>query len=498
MSAVQAATTQYRPAGSLDAATALLPYTGPWTPKLAAHLLRRAGFGGSPTEIDNAAAAGMNAAVDALINFSHDSMPQAPDADLSYGRLTTPEQKRQANIAMTMWFLNRVLLSPNPLLERMTYFWSNHFTSSVDGGVTPQMLVNQYALFRRNALGNFSDLTHQVSQDPAMLFYLNGAQNNKRHPNENYARELMELFTLGVGNYTEDDVRESARSFTGWTVNRQDYTAQFVPRLHDDGQKTFLGQTGNFNGDDIVDILLRQPVAAQFVAHKFLRHFVYDDPEPELVAAAADILRSSGYNVRVLMNGLLRSNVFYSPRAYRALIKSPLELAVGSMKLVGATEFTPRLAGGIVGMGQIPMRPPNVAGWPGGAQWMNQSTELARLNFANQLVYATPVANVQATAASMAPAMATSPPSGPPAMPAMSTPMEWIGGANTADPGAIAERIIWIALQDDANESQRSSILSFLQTDGVGNLVTLNGENLDEKVRGAMSLAMATAPYQLA
>ena len=497
MSADQAATTQYRPAGSLDAASALLPYRGPWTPKLAAHLLRRAGFGGSPTDVQNAAAAGMNAAVDGLINFSRDPMPQAPDADLSYGPDTTPEQKRQANIAMTMWFLNRLLLSPNPLLERMTYFWSNHFTSSVDGGVTPQMLVNQYALFRRYALGNFGELTHEVSRDPAMLYYLNGAQNNKRHPNENYARELMELFTLGVGNYTEDDVRESARSFTGWTVNRQDDTANFVPRLHDDGQKTFLGQTGNFNGDDIVDILLRQPVAAQFVARKFLRHFVYDDPEPELINAAADILRSSGYDVRALMNALLRSNVFYSPRAYRALIKSPLEVAVGSMKIVGAAEFTPRLAGGIVAMGQIPMRPPNVAGWPGGAQWMNQSTELARLNFTNQLVYAAKMPTPPAMSASAAPAM-TAATVGPPAMPAMASPADWLGGTVQTDPGVVAERIITITVQDDANEKQRSDILSYLQTDGVGNLVTLNGENLDEKVRGAMSLSMATAPYQLA
>ncbi len=497
MSADQAALTQYRPAGSLDAATALLPYTGPWTPKLAAHLLRRAGFGGSPTEIDAAAAAGMNGAVDGLINFSHDTMPAAPDADLSFGPGVAPEQERQANAAMTLWFLNRLLLSPNPLLERMTYFWTNHFTSAIGAGVTPTLLVNQYALFRRYALGNFRDLTHEVSRDPAMLYYLNGAQNNARHPNENYARELMELFTLGIGNYTEDDVRESARSFSGWTVDRQTMTARFVPRLHDDGQKTFLKQTGAFTGDDIIEIILKQPAAAQFVAHKFLRHYVYDQPEPELVDATADVLRSSGYDVRVLMNTLLRSNVFYSARAYRALIKCPLEVAVGTMKIVGAAEFTPRLANGIVAMGQVPMRPPNVAGWPGGAQWMNQSTELARLNFINQLVYAIPAANSPAMTAQTTSSMTPAAPVGPPAMPAMSSPAEWIGATQT-DPGAVAERVIWVTVQDDVNESQRSSILSYLQTDGVGNLVQLNGENLDEKVRGAMSLAMATAPYQLA
>jgi len=165
------------------------------------------------------------------------------------------------------------------------------------------MLVNQYDLFRKFSLGKFGDLTHEVARDPAMLHYLNGAQNNKTKPNENFARELMELFTLGVGNYSEDDVRESARAFTGWTANRLTGEARFVPRLHDDGTKTFLGQSGNFNGDDIIDIILRQPAAAQFVAHKFLQAFVYDDPEPELVGAVADQFRSSGFCLADVTSG---------------------------------------------------------------------------------------------------------------------------------------------------------------------------------------------------
>ncbi len=376
----------------------------------------------------------------------------------------------------------------------MVYFWSNHFTGAVGGGATPAMLVNQYNLFRQYALGNFGELTHAVSHDPAMLFYLNGAQNNKRHPNENYARELMELFTLGVGNYSEDDVRESARAFTGWTVDRQTGEARFVPRLHDDGSKTFLGQSGNFNGDDIIGIILRQPAAAQFVAHKFLRAFVYDDPEPELVTAAADLFRSSGYDVHALMSSLLRSNVFYSPRAYRALVKSPLELAIGTLKILGVSAVTTPVDGAISAMGQIPMRPPNVAGWPGGAQWLNQSTVLARLNFVNRVINTTRPASAAATG----PDMTANQNGRAAATMSMLAPTDWIGGVSATDPGAVTERVVWLAVQDDLTQSQRSEIVSYLQSDGVGNLVPLNGENIDEKIRGAMTLAMALPSYQLA
>jgi uncharacterized protein (DUF1800 family) len=354
------------------------------------------------------------------------------------------------------------------------------------------MLVAQYDLFRRFALGKFGELTHQVSRDPAMLFYLNGAQNNKRHPNENYARELMELFTLGVGNYTEDDVRESARAFTGWTVNRMTGEAVFVPRLHDEGTKTFLGQSGNFNGDDVIDIILRQPATAQFVAHKFLRAFVYDDPEPELVSAVADQFRSSGYDVRVLVNTLLRSNVFYSQRAYRALVKSPLEIAIGTLKIVGAPEVSLAVDGAIGTMGQVTMRPPNVAGWPGGAQWLNQSTLLARLNFVTRLLASNRPARPLSAGMGATPAAGTAPAMN------MTAATSWLGDVSMTDPGAVAERVLWITVEDDVTESQRSQVVSYLQTDGVGNLVALNGENIDEKIRGAMSLAMALPSYQLA
>jgi len=209
---------EYRPAGDIDITTALLEYGGPWNSREAAHLLRRAGFGGSPQEIATVASAGMHAAVSKLMHFGAGSLPQAPQGDISYdnGPLADKMQRRNAIILTQLWWLNRCLLSTNPLQERMVYFWSNHFTSGIgQKGIMPQMTVNQYALFRRFALGNYAQLTKEVSRDPAMLHYLDGIVNRAQHPNENYARELMELFTLGVGNYTEEDVRQSARAFTG-------------------------------------------------------------------------------------------------------------------------------------------------------------------------------------------------------------------------------------------------------------------------------------------
>jgi uncharacterized protein (DUF1800 family) len=349
----------------------------------------------------------------------------------------------------------------------------------VQGGITPAMMVAQNRLFRANALGNYAYLTHQVARDPAMLVYLNGNQNRSQHPNENFARELMELFSLGVGNYTEQDVRESARAFTGWIVPRDGASASFVPRFHDAGSKTFLGHTGAFAGDDVIDIIMGQPATGQFMARKFLRNFVYDDPEQELVDATAGRFRDAKYDVAALLGTLLRSNVFYSDRAYRSIVKSPVALVVGALRTIGVTTSTPRVIGAMIGMDQVLMRPPNVAGWPGGAQWLNQGTILARLNFLNQLV------SFRAATPQMQ------------AMPAMAGPLAWIAGVSQTDAAAVATRVLDLTVQSDVTDQQRQSIVGFLTTDGVGNPVELNGENIDEKVRGAMSLAMALPAFQL-
>jgi len=354
-------------------------------------------------------------------------------------------------------------------------------------------MVVQNRLFRANALGNYAYLTHQVARDPAMLVYLNGNQKRSQHPNENFARELMELFSMGVGNYTEQDVRESARAFTGWIVPRDGASASFVARFHDAGSKTFLGHTGAFAGDDVIDILMAQPATAQFMARKFLRNFVYDDPEPALVDATAARFRDAKYDVAALLDTLLRSNVFYSDRAYRSIVKSPVELVVGALRTIGVRTSTPRIIGAMNGMDQVLMRPPNVAGWPGGTQWLNQGTVLARLNFLNQLV------SFRAATPDMPTASGTAqtPRQQMQAMPASAGPLAWIAGVSQTDAAAVGTRVLDLTVQSDVTDEQRRSIVGFLTTDGVGNPVELNGESIDEKVRGAMSLAMALPAYQL-
>ena len=468
---------EHRPLGDLDPQSALLPYRGPWTAHTAAHLLRRAGFGGSAAEIDAAVGAGMEVTVAKLVAFGPDELPNKPSGDLAfYGPNVTPQQRAAAFAATQYWWLDRMLRSPNPLQEKMVLFWSNHFTSFLgDKGITPTLMVRQIALFRRYALGNYANLTKEMTRDPAMLLYLDGAANRKQHPNENYARELMELFTLGIGNYSEQDIRESARAFTGYTLDR---TGSFVfnARVHDTDAKTVLGHTGNLTGDDVVEIIMEQPATGRFIARKFLRTFVYDDPESVLVELLASRFRQSGYDSRSLMETLLSSDVFYSTRAYRALVKSPVELAIGAYKTLGIARIPPPTGGALSAMGQVLLRPPNVAGWPGGSLWLNSNTLLLRLNFLSR------VAMFRAGAGGLAGAM----------MPSMA------GQAGQLDPQAVADRVLDLVLQGDASSSQRQAIVDYLQSDGVGNKVALGPENIEEKLSGAISLAMAIPAYQLA
>jgi uncharacterized protein (DUF1800 family) len=250
-------------------------------------------------------------------------------------------------------------------------------------------MFNQNQLYRSMALGNFDDLMKAVSKDPAMMVYLDTETNRLGKPNENYARELMELFTTGIGHYTETDVRESARSFTGWVVRgapqvRYATDSAFVPRFHDPGSKTFLGKTGNFTGDDIIDMLVPLRATAERLTTKLFSFFAYPKPETEIVQHLADVFQNSHYNVGAVVKEILSMDAFYSEKSYRALVKSPAEMVVQTIKATGADERSYVLAAtAMAPMGQILFYPPNVAGWPGGTSWINGSTLLARINFGN-------------------------------------------------------------------------------------------------------------------
>jgi len=409
----------------------------------AAHLLRRAGFGADPEAVRAAARAGLSATTDALLH--PERTPDGMDDDALLARLAgllpVPKNGGTPTQAVRMWWVHRMVSSPNPLVEKMTLFWHGHFTSK-DGEGQGDLLYLQNQMFRRSALGSFRTLAQAVSRDPEMLRYLNGNTNHKAHPNENYARELMELFTTGIGHYTEDDVKAAARAFSGWNLRGGAF--QFNPNQHDDGPKTFLGRTGNWNGDDIVDMLVGHPATAQRLCTQLFTFFGYPDPEPSVVAALTETYYASGYDVRAVLGRLFRSRAFYSDRARFAVIKSPAQYVVGTVRMLGLgkaleltlSEITPandmaatvaanqtaanqaanqvtnqavsspaapnvsadqamrRAAGRKLGllaglpvamrsMGQDLFAPSSVKGWDGGEAWINTSTLMSRVAFAN-------------------------------------------------------------------------------------------------------------------
>ena len=475
-----------RPSGTLDASDALRPYRGPWNERLAAHLLRRAGFGGTPDEISRYARMQPHDAVESLIHFPDTTRLPEPDniydpfggmnalmapmaGDRKAFMQQAREQSRASLMSMQTWWLNRMLTTPAPLQEKMTLFFHGHFTTAaIQKGIWPSYVWNQNQLYRSSALGNLRDLTLAVSKDPAMLIYLDNASSNKNHPNENYARELMELFTLGHGNYSEEDIRQSARAFTGWSVNRRSGAFFDNARAHDDGSKTFLGQTGNFSGDDIVRIIYQQPACARFWASSLLSYIVYNDPEPELIDQVAAVIRKNDYNLAPVMSVLLQSNVFFSPRAYRAIVKSPVEFVVGIHKSLALSSVEPTALRALNQMGQILFYPPNVAGWPGGETWLTSQTMIARQN------YVVALTNSQ-----------------------MMNQSSWMQ-ALPMDAKSAARSMIATILQDDAPTFGYEQLIAYLDGNATSALRSLSVENVQERMRGGAYLTMAMPAYQLA
>jgi uncharacterized protein (DUF1800 family) len=454
-----------RPQGSLDYSNALQPYRSTLGVRSAAHLLRRAGFGGTPEEVRRFAGMRAEEASSALIAIPPAQSISAPPE----GEIAGPTGMREARdnvAALQLWWLNRMLTTPAPLQEKMTLYFHGHFTSRATPRF-PRITYNQNALFRSNATGNLRELTRAVSKDAAMLIYLDGASNVAAHPNENYARELMELFTLGVDNYSENDVRESARAWTGWRVKRNTDAVAFDPARHDGGRKSFLGRTGYFTGDDVVNIIFDQPQCARFFAASLLNWFVYNDPESELVDRVAELIRAHNYELMPVLGTILASNVFFSPRAYRALVKSPVEFVVGTHRALGLPAIDESALPALQQMGQRLFFPPSVAGWPGGANWLTSGTMIARQNFLTRLL------GSQTLEAS-----------------------SWLRGLPIAPKNA-AESIAQSLLQDDVAPASLVELNGYLMGSGSAALASLSAENYDQRVRGAAYLALATPAYQL-
>ncbi len=312
--------------------------------------------------------------------------------DLGQMQKLTQDQKKQLRKQsvddiknLNLAWLNEMINSEAQLREKMSLFWHGHFASRVVNIYFQQQLLN---VIRENALGNFGDLLREVSKSPSMLSFLNNQQNRKQHPNENFAREVMELFTMGRGNYTETDIREAARAYTGWGFNVK---GEFVERpfLHDNGNKTFLGKTGNFDGDDIIDIILEQKATAKFITAKIYKYFVNDEVDNEKVEKLSEKFYRDNYNLQKLMNEIFLSDWFYQEKNIGTRIKSPVELIAGVRRLIPMQLEKPesQLLFQRV-LGQILFYPPNVAGWPGGKNWIDSSALMFRMRLAQILTNA--------------------------------------------------------------------------------------------------------------
>jgi len=380
-----------------------------WNDATATHLLNRAGFGGTPAEIEAVRKKGLVAAVRDLVDVEENAANVPPPAwahprNIQAQRMEIKAAKdsgenfqnkaRQVRmmegdeiVDLRRWWLDRMLNSPAPLLEKMTLFWHGHFATSIQKVRDAYWMWLQNDTLRRNAFGNFSALVKKISRDPAMMIYLDLQQSRQEHPNENWARELMELFTVGIGNYTEQDIRESARAFTGYRIDMTTQQFRFAPFQQDRRSKTFMNRTGNLNGDDIIDILVSKPVCAQFIGRKLWRFFVEDDPRSETVNAIAERLRAHNFEIRPVLREIFASAEFYSDRVIGSQIKSPVQYIVQTSKLLDAPPPAPIAAQNAMRqMGQILFAPPNVKGWDGGKQWISTSTLLFRYNFANYLI----------------------------------------------------------------------------------------------------------------
>jgi len=347
-----------------------------------AHLLRRAGFSATPAEIDAMLPLGVAGAVDALLNYD-----QVNDPALDYANSVGLDLSKTTDAIR--WWLLRMVYTTRPLQEKLTLFWHGILTSAVSKVSQRYLntLLAQNEFLRANATSTYDVLLKGISRDPAMMVWLDLQTSTKAHPNENFARELQELFSLGIGNYSEDDVREVARALTGYQLDKDRHFV-YNAKQHDDGSKTYLGQTGNWSGDDIINIILQQRAAAEYISKRLWTFFAYPNPESEVVSTLADTFQSSNYSIKTVLRQLFNMPQFYSDAALGALIKSPTEFVVGAVRSLGLQTDASTFPQQMSLMDQLLFDPPNVAGWPGGTTWLSSSTFFARMNFLNNLIYA--------------------------------------------------------------------------------------------------------------
>jgi len=432
-----------------------------WLMSDAAHLLRRAGFGDSYADIQRLHARDRETTIDWLIEYNAQADPAATTLPAGLDLTSRPGIMR--------YQLYRMAASTRPLQEKLTWFWHGHFVSSLVGA-PPETLPGQMETWRLHASGRFQDFLHAMYKDPAMLLYLDNNTNVVGHANENFAREVMELFTLGIGQYSETDIREAARALTGWTVRRKEGNqAVFVPRRHDDGIKSLFGVTGNLDGDDVMDILYWHPACAPFVCAKLYRYFV----APGVVQSELDTLvaawRDSDGDLRQVLHVLFRLDGFWAPENRGALVKSPVEYGIGLYQRLGVALNDSSLAAlvaGLAGMGQSVLMPPDVAGYPDGLEWSGTSSLLARYNAAYDLAYLLSAEQVAS----------------------------WLALLDGRTPTGFLDSLLGYLGPLTLGAASRATVLAYLES---GGFAAGDVRRLSFKLRGALHLIACTPEYQL-
>ena len=484
-----------------------------WNYVTAAHLLNRAGFGGPPAAIRKLADLGLDKAVYSLLDYENipDPTPDpawaVPDPAGNKSlreavQKATPEERRKIQQQQQRlqferlrelrgWWLNRMAKGPRPFQEKMVLFWHGHFATSFVKVRNAYYMWRQNELFRRLATGNWLELLTFAGQDPAMLIWLDQAESRKEHPNENFARENMELFSLGEGHYTEKDVTEGARALTGWSLDRQDEKFIYRPVFHDNGIKTYLGRTGNLNGDDVMAQIVAQPQAARFITAKIWNYFAGQPPSDGLNDALAGAFRENGNNFKPFLRVMFRSEEFYDATIIRNEVKSPVQWLVGSVRMLECDlPPTPICEAVLRSLGQDLFAPPNVKGWDGGITWITTNTLLARYNDAATLIQGTfpPLA---------ASDFARKPGGQGGARAERQAQRIRIGGVNVdkiISPAELADKDLLVKslehrmLQTTLRDEQQKALRDFLDTKPKLN---------DADVQTAIRLVMATPQYQV-
>ena len=464
---------------------------------LMAHLMRRAGFGATRDELEAAVAKGYEATVEELL---HPGDPQDLPQDIIRRYHTEQAELRLSDGAAANW-MYRMITTQNPLEEKLALFWHSLFATGYVKLNQANALLNQIQMFRTYGLGNYATLLVELSKDPAMIIWLDNNDNHKEAINENYGRELLELFSMGIGNYTEQDIKECARAFTGWTLGNAEYMStrasrdsiwpysrinwhfQYRDHDHDDGEKTFLGETGNFNGQDIVEIIARQEATARFVSTRLFQFFAADEVDEDGETVIEEMIKSyfdSGYEIRSVLRTLFNSDYFKSEKARWARVKGPVELVIGAVRMAGSyREPTPgieQVARQAVYMGQGLLQPPSVEGWHEGIEWVDSGALVERINFV-----AHELANVQ--------------------NPGVRRIIDRLAGENggTFTPEELVDRCLDLVGPVEVSDDTKAALIEYAGLQGDVSLANSDeGDESEQRVAGLLSLAAATREYQLA